>query len=88
MASKLVMCKKAQNYGFVLNTSSGHQRQTEANCNNIYREVDSWQVVQESSSCSSSSSCSEIARESTTSAVFLAITKKYFSTCFIIVKVL
>ena len=33
VASKLVMCQKAQNYGFCLNTSSGHQRQTEASCN-------------------------------------------------------
>ena len=33
VASKLVMCQKAQNYGFFLNISSGHQRQTEASCN-------------------------------------------------------
>ena len=33
VASKLVMCQEAQDYGFVLNTSSGHQRQTEASCN-------------------------------------------------------
>ena len=33
VASKLVMCQEAQDYGFFLNTSSGHQRQTEASCN-------------------------------------------------------